>query len=187
MQVRLSSHTQQSSLSFQILASSNTWRWRNILGVWWPKGQQQWHNQSARGGYFMVCALFSLFPTDYGNLITGFRVPLQLHNSLLFHSLDPEMSLFRDSCETWKGYSSGGKAPLACCCVPHHCPAAGEVSPKWMLVTLLQEDQCFGRQASMQQLKNSWTSQAVRTCHLLCRENREKRKSHCWGHGSYQS
>lgn len=47
----------------------------------------------------MVCALFSLLSTDYGNLLTGFRVPIQQHNSLLLHSLDPEMSLFRVSCE----------------------------------------------------------------------------------------
>lgn len=135
MQVRLKSYTQQSSLSFQVLASSNTWRWKNIFGVCWPKGLQQWHNQPAKEGYFMICALFSLLSTDYGNLITGFRVPIQPHNSSLFHSSDPEMSLFRDSCGTWKGYSSGRSAPLACCCVPHHCRAAGEVTPKWMLVT----------------------------------------------------
>lgn len=94
------------------ISSSNTCRWRNILGVCWPKELQQWHNQSARGACFMVCALFSLLSTDYGNLLTGFRVPIQQHNSLLLHSLDPEMSLFRVSCERWKGYCSGGSAPL---------------------------------------------------------------------------
>lgn len=43
----------------------------------------------------MVCALFSFLSPDYGNLITGFRVPTQPRNSLLFHSLDPEASLVR--------------------------------------------------------------------------------------------
>lgn len=61
------------------ISSSNTWKWRNILGVCWPKGLQQWHNQSARGARFTVCALFSLLSTDYGNLLTGFRVPIEPH------------------------------------------------------------------------------------------------------------
>lgn len=176
------SYTQQSSLSFQILASSNTWRWRNIFCVCWPKGLQQWHNQSAKGGYFMICALFSLLSTDYGNQIMGFRVPIQPHNSSLFHSdwihSDPEMSLFRDSCEKWKGYSSGGSAPLACCCVPHPCPAAGEVPPKWMLVT------CY-KIISASEDKHWCSSWRIpgQASQRFCKEDGEKRKSHCRGHG----
>lgn len=40
-----------------------------------------------------VCFIFLLLPPDYGNLITAFSVPIQPHNSSLFHSSDPEVSL----------------------------------------------------------------------------------------------
>ena len=92
--VSLPLHTSQSSSCFQMWASSNTCRWRNILGICWPKGvAAMMRSVSEMRQFHGLRCIFLLLPPDYGSLRTGFSVPIQAHNSLPLLLLDPEVSL----------------------------------------------------------------------------------------------